>query len=200
MDRRNVALNTITEAMVGPMVAILFWVTMLLIVVLTFAHGKFFEANFFEAFGAIGQVGFAGAVFWLGWQQLEFTKQIASRQHKIDLFEYRLKYVEEYKEMRKRFYLKNFDSTVPFDFAELSLNIDNVFSRNTSAIAVALGGALFDLDEANDNLAEATDPIEVDRDRVTQLRSERSIINKRIRAKAVELIQAMRHDLQLELD
>jgi hypothetical protein len=200
MDRQNSALNKILETVLSPMVAILFWMTMILIVLLTFAHGKLFETNFFEAFGALGQVGFAGAVFWLGWQQLEFTKEIASRQHKIDMFEHRLGFIEEYREMRKLFHLKNFNSAVAVDFAELSAKIEYVFSRGTSAIAVALGEALFDLDETIDSLTEATEPIEIDRDRVTQLRSERSAITKHVRMKSAELFQAMQHDMRLDLD
>lgn len=84
--KRRVWLSTLIEATTGPAIAILFWMVIILIVLMTFAHGKFFEANFFEAFGAIGQVMFAAAVFWLGKQQFDFTKQMTERQARIDTY------------------------------------------------------------------------------------------------------------------
>ena len=74
------------EVASGPVIAIMFWFMIIIIAIMSVARGKFFEANFFEAFGAIGQVGFAGAVFLLGYQQFRFTQSVAARQDRIDTY------------------------------------------------------------------------------------------------------------------
>lgn len=84
------------EAVSGPVIAVLFWIVVLLIVLMTLAHGKIFEANIFEAFGAIGQVVFAAAVFWLGKQQFDFTKQVAEHQARIDTYAIKKELLERF--------------------------------------------------------------------------------------------------------
>jgi hypothetical protein len=86
----------LVEAASGPMIAILFWFVVVLIALMTLAHRKFFEANFFEAFGAIGQVMFAAAVFWLGKQQFDFTKRVTERQARIDTYAIKKELLERF--------------------------------------------------------------------------------------------------------
>jgi len=88
--------TALIEAVSGPVIAVLFWIVVVLIVIMTLAHGKAFEANIFEAFGAIGQVVFAAAVFWLGKQQFDFTKQVAERQARIDTYSIKKELLERF--------------------------------------------------------------------------------------------------------
>lgn len=102
MSDKRTRFRDLAEIVTAPAVAVLFWITVILIIVMTSARPKFFEANFFEAFGAIGQVAFAGAVFWLGWQQFQFTKVMAKRQHSLEAFPLRraaLQKIEEHSEI-----------------------------------------------------------------------------------------------------
>ncbi|MDV3455872.1 hypothetical protein RZN05_02665 [Sphingomonas sp. HF-S4] len=88
--------KALIEATTGPMIAILFWFTMIVVVTLALGHGKAFDANVFEAFGAIGQVAIAAALLWLGYQQYNFTKELGERQRRLDMHDRRAKMVAEY--------------------------------------------------------------------------------------------------------
>ncbi|OWK31307.1 hypothetical protein SPDO_13140 [Sphingomonas dokdonensis] len=105
---------------------------MILIVVATLAHGSLFQANFFEAFGAVGQVLFAGAVFWLGWQQFQFTKNFMQRQEKLAAHSIRSELYNKLKPVR---FALSTPHTIDTDYVEtvwsIYEEIVRIFSHDT---------------------------------------------------------------------
>ena len=134
MNKQLERMRVVAEVLTAPAVAVLFWAIVFLIVLMTFARGSFWEANFFEAFGAIGQVGFAGAVFWLGWQQFKFTKQMAGRQHNLESFSLRRAALEKIDKHAESLNdgTKNFNDGFHYEAIRLMVELGQLFSARIS--------------------------------------------------------------------
>lgn len=134
MNKQLERMRIAAEVLTAPAVAVLFWAIIFLIVLMTFARGSFWEANFFEAFGAIGQVGFAGAVFWLGWQQFKFTKQMAERQHNLESFPLRRAALEKIDKHAESLNdgAKNFNDGFHYEAIRLMVELGQLFPAKIS--------------------------------------------------------------------
>jgi hypothetical protein len=134
MSDKRARLKDLAEIVTAPAVAVLFWIMVILVVMMTAARPKFFEANIFEAFGAIGQVAFAGAVFWLGWQQFQFTKQMAKRQHNVDAFTLRsalLDKIDKHTELLSAG-TEHIDDTFHYEAMRLMTQLGQLFTARIS--------------------------------------------------------------------
>ena len=131
MDKER--FRIIVEVLTAPAVAVLFWMMIFVIVLLTSARGSFWEANFFEAFGAIGQVGFAAAVFWLGLQQFQFSKKVDARQRRFELHDRRSKLIGDYIAWSKEWLTESKDETDISTLIRLAMHSKALFSNEVSA-------------------------------------------------------------------
>lgn len=96
-DRYRTVAKTIVEAGLSPAIAFAFWAILGVLVLFATAEGKDSPMTaFFTAFGAVGQVGLAFAVYRLGQKQFEFTKLIAERQLRIETLPFRLEVYDKW--------------------------------------------------------------------------------------------------------
>jgi hypothetical protein len=125
-------LKVVVEAVTGPAIAILFWFQLIIIVALSLTRDKFWEASFFEAFGAVGQVAFAGAVFWLGWQQFSFTKEIEGRQRRFELHDRRARMIDEYRAWSTEWLKRDASGTNVTTLMALAMRSKPMFSETVT--------------------------------------------------------------------
>lgn len=184
------------EWALSPMIAILFWFTMAIVTMMSLAHGKFFEANFFEIFGAVGQVFFAGAVFLLAKQQFEFTRVVSRRQALIDTYEHRKRLFERYTELRKGLGPTKIDEAAAFALTGLAREMRRLFSPSTIETLDALETAVWDLAEALEAETEARERGE----HTAELRKARSAANKLVRQHGAALFKALNAELRIDID
>ena len=130
MNKQLDRMRVVAEVLTAPAVAVLFWAIIFLIVLMAFARGSFWETNFFEAFGALGQVGFAGAVFWLGCQQFKFTKQMTERQHNLESFPLRRAALEKIDKHTESLNdgTKKFNNGFHYEAIRLMVELGHLFS------------------------------------------------------------------------
>lgn len=143
--------RSLFEAATGPAIALLFWMQMIVIVLLAMGHGKLFDANIFEAFGAIGQVAFAGAVFWLGLQQFRFSREVSERQRRFELHDRRSRLIEEQISWSKRWVYGDVQNSDSRTLMALALRAKALFSpkvRNLFWRLIEAYAAAHDKDES----------------------------------------------------
>ncbi len=144
--------SIVAEAVTGPVIAVLFWFQIVFIVIISAAHGKLWEANFFEAFGAVGQVALAAAVFWLGWQQFTFTKEMTARQIRLELHDRRTRLINEYAEWSEKWLPQDGKNTNVSELTSIALRSRAIFSRKVGNEFGKMLEEYSKLHEAHDNL------------------------------------------------
>lgn len=136
------------EATTGPAIAVLFWMIVALVVLIGLKSPSAFDTNFFEAFGAVGQVVLAAAVFWLGKQQFEFSKQVAERQARIDTYSIKKELLERFLsifEVTKASNRDTRDEDLHNAWYELADEISRVFDSDADVKIVFLAESLDEL-------------------------------------------------------
>lgn len=96
-DRYRTVAKIVVEAGLSPAIAFAFWVILGVMVLFATAEGKDSPMTaFFTAFGAVGQVGLAFAVYRLGQKQFEFAKFVAERQSRIESLPFKIAVYEKW--------------------------------------------------------------------------------------------------------
>lgn len=121
--------KALIDAVTDPAIAMLFWFTMIVMVVLALGHGKAFDSNVFEAFGAVGQVAIAAALLWLGWQQHNFTKELGERERRLAMHDRRSKMVAEYSIWSDAHLLPSTPPLSPSTLLSIALRSKALFSK-----------------------------------------------------------------------
>lgn len=178
-----------------------FWVSITLLLTLSLAvssaNGNPF-ADFFQAFGAIGQVVFAFMVWRLGRQQFEFIKRVSHRQARIDTYQHKRELFDRYVEARRNLYIRNLNEAGVWEITVLRREVERLFSNQTIETFTELEDAAWELQEKSEEAEDAEGS--GNHEEAASKRKERAAINKRVRKLTIDAYNALNGELRIDPD
>jgi hypothetical protein len=138
------------------MLSIILWTVIIILIAMSAKD----RASLISAIGSLGQVAFAGLVWWVARQQFQLSRDIsavqrdlAQKQLRVDLFDKRYRAFNQWRDIAIRVSRSDFAEEGAFSLAIVTNEIDHVFSKQATDAVERHATLAWDLVELEENLA-----------------------------------------------